>query len=196
MRLFKPDLLVTTLHTSILMGAFLFMYHSISYWYPTLLAQMNRPTLPFLAALNIGAIVGGIVCGRMSEGRLGRRGAAMIATLIGILAVPLYVLTTSGTLLWIGALIMGFFGAGNFGIVPGYLTERFPTVARAVGAGFAYHVGAGLGSFTPTLVGLLQDRGLPLPTAMAACIVGSGLTVILLLSFGPETRGRQFHATD
>lgn len=196
MRLFKPDLLMTTLHTSILMGAFLFMYHSISYWYPTLLTQMHRPTLPFLAALNIGAIVGGVVCGRMSEGRLGRRGAAMIATLIGILAVPLYVFTTSDTLLWIGAATMGFFGAGNFGIVPSYLMERFPTVVRAVGAGFAYHVGAGLGSFTPTLVGLLQDRGFPLPTAMAACIVGSGATVILLLSLGPETRGRQFHATD
>jgi SHS family lactate transporter-like MFS transporter len=187
---------MTTVHTSILMGAFLFMYHSISYWYPTLLAQMSQPTLPFLAALNIGAIVGGIVCGRMSEGRLGRRGAAMTATLIGILAVPIYVLTTSATLLWIGALTMGFFGAGNFGIVPGYLTERFPTAARAVGAGFAYHVGAGLGSFTPTLVGLLQDRGLPLPKAMAACIIGSGLTVILLLWLGPETRGRQFHATE
>ena len=85
MRLFKPDLLMTTLHTSILMGAFLFMYHSISYWYPTLLTQMHRPTLPFLAALNIGAIAGAVACGRMSEGRLGRRGAATIATLIGIL---------------------------------------------------------------------------------------------------------------
>jgi MFS transporter, SHS family, lactate transporter len=196
MRLFKPDLLMTTLHTSILMGAFLFMYHSITYWYPTLLTQMHQPTLPFLAALNIGGIVGAVVCGRMSEGRLGRRGAATIATLIGILAVPLYVFTTSAALLWIGALTMGFFGAGNFGIVPGYLTERFPTPARAVGAGFAYHVGAGLGSFTPTLVGMLQDRGLPLPTAMAACIAGSGAMVILMLWLGPETRGRQFHATD
>jgi SHS family lactate transporter-like MFS transporter len=91
---------------------------------------------------------------------------------------------------------MGFFGAGNFGIVPGYLTERFPTVARAAGAGFAYHVGAGLASFTPTLVGLLQDRGLPLPNAMAVCIAGAGVTVILMLSIGPETRGRTFHATD
>jgi SHS family lactate transporter-like MFS transporter len=196
MRLFKPDLLMTTLHTSILMGAFLFMYHSITYWYPTLLTQMHQPTLPFLAALNIGGIVGAVVCGRMSEGRLGRRGAATIATLIGILAVPLYVFTTSAALLWIGALTMGFFGAGNFGIVPGYLTERFPTAARAVGAGFAYHVGAGLGSFTPTLVGMLQDRGLPLPTAMAACIAGSGAMVILMLWLGPETRGRRFHATD
>ena len=195
-RLFKPDLVMTTLHTSILMGAFLFMYHSITYWYPTLLTQMHRPTLPFLAALNVGAIVGALVCGRMSEGRLGRRGAATIATLIGILVIPLYVFTDNAALLGLGALMMGFFGAGNFGVVPGYLTERFPTVARAVGAGFAYHVGAGLGSFTPTLVGMLQDRGLPLPIAMAACIAGSGAMVIVMLWLGPETRGRHFHATD
>jgi SHS family lactate transporter-like MFS transporter len=193
-RLFKRDLIWTTLHTSILMGAFLFMYHSISYWYPTLLGQMHRPTLPFLAALSIGSIVGAVVCGRMSEGRLGRRGAATIATLIGILVIPLYIYSTSGVWLWVGALAMGLFGAGNFGIVPGYLTERFPTIARAVGAGFAYHVGAGLGSFTPTLVGMLQDRGFALPTAMAACIAGSAALLILLLWIGPETRGRQFTA--
>jgi MFS transporter, SHS family, lactate transporter len=194
MRLFKSDLVWTTIHTSILMGAFLFMYHSITYWYPTLLGQMHRPTLPYLAALNIGGIVGAVVCGRMSEGRLGRRGAATIATLIGILVVPLYVYSTSTVLLLMGALAMGLFGAGNFGIVPGYLTERFPTIARAVGAGFAYHVGAGLGSFTPTLVGMLQDRGFALPGAMAACIAGSAGLLILLLWIGPETRGRQFTA--
>src|SRR5436309_1015045 len=49
MRLFRGDLIATTLHTSILMGAFLFMYHSITYWYPTLLGQMHRPTLPYMA---------------------------------------------------------------------------------------------------------------------------------------------------
>ena len=195
-RLFKSDLIWTTVHTSILMGAFLFMYHSITYWYPTLLGKMNRPTLPYLAALNIGGIVGAVICGRLSEGALGRRGAATIATLIGIAVIPLYVFSSSSALLWTGALAMGLFGAGNFGIVPGYLTERFPTIARAVGAGFAYHVGAGLGSFTPTLVGMLQDRGFELPWAMASCIAGSAVLLILMLWIGPETRGRQFHATD
>jgi len=193
-RLFQPDLIATTLHTSVLMAAFLFMYHSITFWYPTLLGQMHRQTLPYMASLNIGAIAGAVVFGRLSEGSLGRRGSASIATLIGILSLPLYVFSASTALLIVGALAMGFFGAGNFGVVPGYLTERFPTIVRAVGAGFAYHVGAGLGSSTPFIVGMMQDRGYALSTAMAACIAGSGAMVILMLWLGPETRGTQFHA--
>src|SRR5215813_11437631 len=193
-RLFQADLIKTTVHTSILMGAFLFMYHSITYWYPTLLGQMHRQTLPYMAALNVGGIGGAVVFGRLSEGALGRRGSATIATLVGILVLPLYVFTDNSALMMLGAFSMGFFGAGNFGVVPGYLTERFPTVARAVGAGFAYHVGAGLGSSTPFIVGMMQDRGYALSTAMAACIAGSGALVILMLWLGPETRGTHFRA--
>ena len=193
-RLFSHEVVATTIHTSIMMGAFLFMYHSITYWYPTLLGKMHRQTLPFLLAFNVGAIAGALAIGRLSETRLGRRGAAILSTVVGVAFIPLYVFTSDTTLLWIGALGMGFFGAGNFGIVPAYLTERFPTVARAAGAGFAYHVGAGFGSFTPTLVGLLQDRGLALPTAMALCIAGSGLLLSILVWMGPETRGREFRA--
>jgi len=193
-RLFSRDVLATTIHTSIMMGAFLFMYHSITYWYPTLLGKMHRQTLPFLLAFNVGAIAGALAIGRLSETRLGRRGAAILSTIVGVAFIPLYVFAADATLLWIGALAMGFFGAGNFGIVPAYLTERFPTVARAAGAGFAYHVGAGFGSFTPTLVGLLQDRGLALPTAMALCIAGSGVLLSMLVWMGPETRGREFKA--
>src|SRR4030095_7745592 len=71
-RLFWRDVLPTTLHTSIVMSAFLFIYPSITYWSPTLIGQMHKPTLPFLAALNIGAITGALFFGRLSEGRLGR----------------------------------------------------------------------------------------------------------------------------
>jgi len=194
--LFSRAVLPTTIHTSVMMGAFLFMYHSLTYWYPTLLGIQHRQTLPFLLVFNIGAIAGGVIVGRWSETAIGRRGAAIASTLIGVAAIPIYVLASDGVLLGAGALVMGFFGAGNFGVVPAYLTERFPTIARAAGAGFAYHVGAGLGSFTPTLVGHLQDGGLPLATAMAVCIAASGLTVAVLVWLGPETRGKQFHALD
>jgi SHS family lactate transporter-like MFS transporter len=194
-RLFWRDVLPATIHTSLVMSAFIFMYHSITYWYPTFIGnRLHHATLPYLALLNIGGITGALFFGQISEGKLGRRGAAAIATIVGILVIPIFVLTTNTALLLTGALAMGFFGAGNFGVVPGYLTERFPTMVRAAGAGFAYHVGAGAASFAPTIIGRLQDRGVELPYAMASCIGGSAAILIVLLWMGPETRGTEFKA--
>ena len=189
-RLFAPGLRATVVQTSLLMGAFLFSNQSITFWYARFLATIHKEPLPFLLALNAGGIAGAALWGRVSETRLGRRGALSLAMTIGIAATPLYLFAATGVGLWVGALIVGVFAAGCLGIMPGYLSERFPTEARAVGAGFAYHVGAGLGSFTPYMVGALQDRGVPLTTAMATCIVLSGLLVILFVWLGPETRGR------
>jgi MFS family permease len=110
--------------------------------------------------------------------------------------VPLYLFTREPALLLIGALLMGFFGAGMWGIVPTYLSERFPTAVRGVGSGFSYHAGAALGAMTPFVVGALQDAGMALPNAMAACIAVSLVIVIGMLWSGPETRGREFNALD
>jgi SHS family lactate transporter-like MFS transporter len=190
-RLFTADLLPATIQTSLLMGAFMVAYQSITFWYPKFLATIGRAPLPFLLALNGGGIVGAALWGRLSETRLGRRGAFTLAMGAGIAATPLYLFATSGWLLWLGALSIGLFAAGSLGVMPGYLAERFPTEARAAGAGFAYHVGAGLGAFAPYLVGALQDRGMALPPVMGACIVGAGLLMILFVWLGPETRGRE-----
>ena len=195
-RLFDRDLLPVTIQTSVLMGGFIFSYHSITYWYPTFLGVIHRQPLPYLVAVNLGGILGSILCGWLSETRLGRRGAAALAMALGVLVVPLYLFGNDDALLWTGAFAIGLFAAGSWGIVPGYLAERFPTEARGAGAGFAYHVGAGLGSFTPYLIGGLQDRGTPLATAMAGSIVVSGLLVIVLILLGPETRGRAFDTAD
>jgi SHS family lactate transporter-like MFS transporter len=195
-RLFKRELLPITVHTTLLMGSLLFLYNSITWWYPTLLGQTGRRPLPFQVAFQGGAIVGALACGRLSETSLGRRGAAGLATLIGLAVLPLYLFTTSSPLLIVGAATMGFFGTGNFGIVPGYLNERFPTASRAAGAGFAYQAGAAVASIAPAFIGTLHDRGMAWAPAMAVCIAASGVLVLVLLWLGPETRGREFRATD
>src|SRR5262245_23689926 len=51
LRIFQPDLLPTTIQTSILLGSFMFSYYSISFWYATFLREMGRPTLWYLIAL-------------------------------------------------------------------------------------------------------------------------------------------------
>jgi MFS family permease len=173
------------------MTTFIFSYHSITFWYPTFLRGQSLAPLSYLIALNAGGLIGAVVLGQLSETRLGRRGAPTLGMVIGVLAAPLYLWASDPNLLLLGALLIGLGCSGAWGIVPGYLSERFPTEARAVGTGFAYHVGAGLGSFTPFLIGSLQDRGLPLANAMMACIGTAGVLVLLMLWLGPETRGKR-----
>ena len=189
-RLFDPDLRSVTLHTSVLMGAFVFMYQSTTFWYPTLLAALDQRPLPFMIGVNAGAVIGSVLFGALSERWLGRRGAATIGMAISLIGVPLFVWSSNYWLLLLGAWMMGFFAAGAWGIVPGYLSERFPTEARGVGTGLAYHAGVGVGSLAPYLIGAMQDRGIALGTAMFGCIFTGGVFVIILLWLGPETRGR------
>ena len=189
-RLFDRDLRVVTIHTSLLMGAFVAMYYSTTFWYPTLLATLNQRPLPFMIGINGGAVMGSVFFGALSEKWLGRRGAATVGMAISLLGAPLFVWSSSDAGLLLGAWMMGFFAAGAWGIVPGYLSERFPTEARGVGTGFAYHAGVGLGSFAPYLIGALRDSGVDLRTAMLACMLSGGVLVITLLWLGPETRGR------
>jgi MFS transporter, SHS family, lactate transporter len=177
-RLLHPDLRWVTIHASLLMATFIFSYHSITYWYPTLLRELGLAPLRYLIALNAGGLIGSVLLGQLSESRLGRRGAPTLGMFLGVLCAPLFLWSTDPDVLWLGAFLVGFGCAGAWGIVPGYLSERFPTEARAVGTGFTYHVGAGLGAFTPTLIGTLQDGGMPLANAMFYCIAVAGAEVI------------------
>ena len=111
-------------------------------------------------------------------------------TLIGISSLPFYLFSDNLSILMIGAFFVGV-GTGNFGMTPAYLAERFPTAVRAAGAGFAYQAGGGLAAVTPTIIGMLEDRGMPLATAMTWCTAVAGLLVLVLLALGPETRGRE-----
>jgi MFS transporter, SHS family, lactate transporter len=196
LRIFQRDLLPTTLQTSVLIGSFMVSYYSIGFWYATFLRERGHAPLAYLVALNVGAIVGTAAWGRVSEGRPGRRGAATIAALAGLSVTPLYLFAVNPSLLFLGALLMGFFGMGIWGVVPTCLSERFPTAVRSVGAGFAYHAGSALGALTPFVIGALQDAGWELPQAMAVCFVSSLVMVIALLWSGPETRGRKFLAVE
>ena len=193
-RIFQPDLILTTIQTTAVIGAFMCSFYSIGTWYATLLRTAGRPTLPYLVAFNLGAIGGTATWGRISEGRLGRRGAVTITALLGIAAIPLYLFVSNPVLMGLGAFMMGAFGCGIWGMAPAYVTERFPTEARGVGPGFCYHAAAAIGSLMPILIGSLHDNGMPLATAMSIPIAVALSCSATFIWFGPETRGRQLTA--
>ncbi len=166
-----------------------------TYWYPTLIGQMQRPTLPFLAALNIGAIIGAVAFGAHLGRALGRRGSAHDRDAHrhpGHSALRLHAERHAPAR---RRAHHGIFSApatsGSSRAISASASRRWR--ARSAPASRITSARASDRS-QPTLVGMLQDRGLALPTAMAACIAGSGALVILLLWMGPETRGRHFTA--
>ena len=191
LRIFQRDLIGTTVQTTAVIGAFMCSFYSIGTWYATLLRREQRSTLPYLVAFNVGAICGTAFWGRVSEGRLGRRGAVTITALLGIASIPLYLYVTSSELLFLGAFMMGAFGCGIWGMAPAYVTERYPTEARGVGPGFCYHAAAAIGALMPLLIGWMDDRGTPLATAMAIPIAVALSCSAAFIWFGPETRGRE-----
>jgi SHS family lactate transporter-like MFS transporter len=193
---FQRDLIGTTLLSSLMMAALMFSYYSTTFWYPTFLRESNLSPLPYLLVLNVGGVAGTVLWGRASETKLGRKGAISLAALIGIFAIPAFVGSNSPLVLLLAAFVTGSCGIGIMGVAPAYLSERFPTAARAVGPGFAWHAGAAFGSVTPTLVGALQDRGVTLLGAIRTCMAAASLLVIAVMWLGPETRGRSFTSVD
>jgi len=193
-RLFQRDLLGTTVQTTLVIGSFMCIYYSLNFWYPTFLRDAGRTNLlPFLAAFNVGAIAGTATWGRLSEGRLGRRGAFTATLILGPASLPFFLYGGSTTALVVGALTMGFFGMGVWGMAPAYTVERFPTQVRGVGPGFCYHAGAAMGALMPWLLGAMQDRGFSAVNGMSATMVASAVVAMVMVWIGPETRGRNFN---
>ena len=190
MRIFRGDLVGTTIHASIVAAGFMVSYQSVVYWYATFLRSRQLDTLPYIVTLSVGGIAGSAFWGWVSQGWPGRRGAVTMAALIGIAMAPIYLMSQDPRLLLLGALLVGFGAHGMWGAFPAYLSERFPSAVRGAGAGFCYHAGSLVGSVTPSAIGYLTVRGMPLPTAMTLAIAVSGLALAGIIWLGPETRDR------
>ena len=193
-RIFQHDLIGTTIQTTLVIGSFMCIYYSLNFWYPTFLRGAGHTNLlPMLAAFNLGAIAGTATWGRISEGRLGRRGAFTATLILGPASLPFFLFGGTTTTLVIGALTMGFFGMGVWGMAPAYTVERFPSQVRGVGPGFTYHAGAAIGALMPWLLGEMQDRGISAVNGMSATMIASAVLAMIMVWIGPETRGRDFN---
>ena len=97
------------IYTVLLMTAFNFFSHGTQDLYPTFLEVQHKFSphqTSFVAVIyNIGAIIGGISFGSLSE-RFGRRRIIIIAALLSLLVLPLWAFSTSIVWLAVGAFFM------------------------------------------------------------------------------------------
>lgn len=186
------------LYMIVLMTAFNFFSHGTQDLYPTFLLVQHKFSTHTVSAIaityNIGAIIGGIVFGSLSE-KIGRRKAIAIAALIALPVLPLWAFASGSIALAIGAFLMQISVQGAWGVIPAHLNEMSPPEVRATFPGLVYQLGNLLASANATIqAGIAHQHGDNYGMAMALVAGTVAVVISVLISLGREHRGVQMDA--
>jgi SHS family lactate transporter-like MFS transporter len=184
------------IYAVLLMTAFNFFSHGTQDLYPTFLRVQHgfSPHEVGLIAViyNIGAIIGGISFGALSE-RFGRRRMIVTASILSLVVMPLWAFSTVALWLAVGAFFMQVMVQGAWGVVPVHLNELSPNDARATFPGFTYQLGNLIASVNaPLQATMAAHYGGNYGLALAAVAGTVAVVIALLTYFGIEAKGVAF----
>jgi SHS family lactate transporter-like MFS transporter len=192
---------VLFVYVILLMTAFNAMSHGTQDMYQTFLGEQRHYGVTQKAATGIiyavGAICGGTVVGHLSQ-KWGRRRSIILASVFGIIFIPLWVFPPGFALLVAGGFAMQFMVQGAWGIVPVHLNELSPGAVRGTFPGVAYQLGNLFAANTAVIEARLADHfrdasGHPnYAKALALFTLVIFLVLILLAAIGREERGKEF----
>ena len=194
----NPVIIRRFIYLVLLMTAFNWMSHGTQDVYPTFLsahenggAGIDSATAKWIAVVyNIGAIVGGLVFGSLSE-RFGRRYTIAFCAVLGLPLVPLFAYSHTAFLLCLGSFLMQVVVQGAWGVIPAHLTEMSPDAIRGFYPGVTYQLGNCLAAFNlPIQESLANSHGYPF--ALAATIIPVLIAVAVLTLVGKEAKGIRF----
>ncbi|HEV2964814.1 MAG TPA: MFS transporter [Candidatus Angelobacter sp.] len=173
--------------------------HGTQDMYPTflkkeLLLELKLDVVKWSSLITIfsmvGAIIGGIVVGKISD-HIGRRRAMILAVILAICLIPLWVGVHSLPLVFLGAFLMQFMIQGAWGVIPAHINELSPGASRGFFPGFAYQTGALLSSGIGVLEASVGEKftySQSLTYSMLIVMIVGGLVIW----FGPEDKGVHF----
>lgn len=204
--LFKPPQVWSFLQVFCFMTGLFLTDYAVYQFIPNILkgpGKFGMVEYTFIYGIALfGAFVGYNIYGRLSD-RWGRRKMTMWYCLYCvIMGIPLYQILMNAALsrsmaIAIVAAVLAASLKLAWGIIPAYLSERFPTNTRSVGVGFGYSAGALVGGagITP-LVALFHEmpaiNAIEGPkelwlSASAVLTIGAAITFTSLL-FSRETK--------
>jgi SHS family lactate transporter-like MFS transporter len=182
----------------LLMTAFNWMSHGTQDVYPTFLqatdqggAGLGESTALTIAIIyNIGAIIGGLTFGSLSE-KYGRRYTIAFCALLGLPIVPLFAYSTSAGMLVLGSFLMQVMVQGAWGVIPAHLTEMSPDAIRGFYPGVTYQLGNVFAALNlPIQEHLAASHGYPF--ALTVTIVPVLIIVAVVVLLGKEAKGVEF----
>jgi SHS family lactate transporter-like MFS transporter len=187
------------IYAVLLMTAFNFFSHGTQDLYPTFL-QVQHGFSPHEVGLiaviyNIGAIIGGISFGSLSE-RFGRRRIIIVTVALSLIVLPLWAFSTSAVWLAVGAFLMQVMVQGAWGVIPVHLNELSPDDARGTFPGFVYQLGNLIASVNATLqAGIAVRYGGNYAIALAVVAGTVAVVIMVLTALGTEAKGVVFGTT-
>jgi SHS family lactate transporter-like MFS transporter len=195
--IFKPRYLRRTLHSWIMMAALLWSYDVVVLAQPTMLDNFNLPSgrvSTLILISNVGSLVAALVGGWLSQ-RIGRRKSLLVICIVGVpaafLAAPFWMLPTIPVYIYLA--VFGFIGSfvfeAGFGVMPAFLSERYPTEIRATGATGTYNLGQVVAGFSLTILALTFGGGTK--TFTVGIVINAVISLAILfalVAFSRETR--------
>ena len=182
----------------LLMTAFNWMSHGTQDVYPTFLKATDEggaglaehTALVIAIVYNVGAIIGGLVFGSLSE-RFGRRYTIAFCAVLALPIVPLFAYSSSAGMLCLGSFLMQVCVQGAWGVIPAHLTEMSPDAIRGFYPGVTYQLGNVLAALNlPIQEHLAASHGYPF--ALAVTIVPVLCVVAIVVLLGKEAKGVAF----
>lgn len=145
----------------------LLLTYGLNTWLPQIMSEAgynDKGSLSFLLVLNGGAIIGGLIASRVAD-RTGPQ--RVIAVTFCLAALSLVLLTLNFPL---GVLLVAVAGAGIGAIgtqvlIYGFVSNYYPTTARAAGVAWCAGFGRLGGILGPLLGGILLGAGIASSTA-------------------------------
>jgi len=186
------------LYLVLLMTMMNFMSHGTQDLYPTFLSKQRgygpQATAIISIVAMIGAICGGLAFGAYSD-RKGRRRAMITAALLGLAAIPLWILSPTTALLVAGGFLMQFMVQGAWGVIPAHINELSPGELRGFFPGFAYQLGVLCASTISYIEPVLGER-FSYTQSMGILAAAVLSLAALVIGLGPEAKGVHFGAPE
>ena len=178
----------------LLMTLMVFLSHGTQDLYPDFLKIEHKfaaSTVSYIAMFyNVGAILGSVIFGHLSE-RLGRRYSMAASLGLSLAVIPLWAFSSGVYRLALGAFLMQVGVQGAWGVIPAHINELAPDSARGLVPGLAYQLGILLASPVNTIEHHLYQH-----VGYQWALGGFELANILLLTtvvlLGKERKGRDF----
>jgi SHS family lactate transporter-like MFS transporter len=181
----------------LLMTFMMFLSHGTQDLYPDFLKSEHhiaQKTVSNIAIFyNIGAIIGAILFGQLSE-IVGRRKAMIASLSLALMVIPFWAFGWTPIVLALGAFLMQMGVQGTWGIIPAHLVEMAPDHARGLIPGLAYQLGILIAAPTNTIEYALRNR-FGYQWALAGFEIATIVLLAIIVWAGREQKGKSFVST-